>query len=298
MIIHISKIIRNLYLRYRKFAVAKGTLAKFPNIQKQDKILIFAPHVDDEVISSAGLIQQAKKIGAQLRIVYVTNGDSSILSVLGNNNKFNPSDFIGLGQKRMVEGKKAAAMLGLSQDKLFFLGYPNGGLAQMLNKYFSEGRPYTSSGTRFNYNPYSGTFRRGQLYTGSNLLDDIKKIIIEFSPTIIIGSHPRDKHPDHKALLSFLKRVYVKNRIRSRLYSYLVHYKFWPQEKKLNVNEFLFPPRHLFGAKGWYSFNLSSTQEQIKLRAISQNLSQIGEPDVNNFLKSFVKRNEIFEKIN
>lgn len=319
LVIDVFKTIGNLGLKYRKvilvvfiiwslwafglgmlggWFLAKGTLAKFPDIQKQDRILIVAPHIDDEVISSAGLIQQAKEAGAKVLVVYATNGDDSALAILGQDKKFNPNDFIALGEKRMVEAKKAAVVLGLSQDELIFLGYPDGGLEQMLNKYFPEANPYTSGSTRLNYNPYHGTFQSEQLYTGSNLLTDIKKIMADFSPTIIIGPHLRDKHPDHKALFSFLEKAFLENKTQTKLYAYLVHYRFWPPEKKLKMSEFLYPPRSLFTAEGWYSFDLSTNQEQVKLQAINQNASQLRGSALDNFLRSFVKKNEIFEEIN
>ncbi|MHB8276233.1 MAG: PIG-L family deacetylase, partial [Candidatus Humimicrobiaceae bacterium] len=47
----------------------------FDPISSDDKILILAPHPDDEAISSAGIIQKALSAGAKIRIVYLTNGE-------------------------------------------------------------------------------------------------------------------------------------------------------------------------------------------------------------------------------
>src|SRR4051812_25082336 len=52
------------------------------NLTGQDRILIIAPHPDDETISSGGVIQEAVKLHIPLRILYVTNGDSNQLSFL------------------------------------------------------------------------------------------------------------------------------------------------------------------------------------------------------------------------
>ena len=43
----------------------------------QGPILIVAPHPDDEVLSSGGLIQKAVKSGKSVHIIYLTNGDES-----------------------------------------------------------------------------------------------------------------------------------------------------------------------------------------------------------------------------
>jgi len=37
--------------------------------------MVVAPHPDDEVLGAGGLIQQAVAAGAEVRIVYLTNGD-------------------------------------------------------------------------------------------------------------------------------------------------------------------------------------------------------------------------------
>ena len=63
------------------------------------------------------------------------------------------------------------------------------------------------------------------------------------------------------------------------------------------MNEFLYPPKKLFSQKGQVSFNLSQDQENKKLEAINQNKSQFEFSKVNDLLRSFVKRNEIFEEM-
>jgi len=40
-----------------------------------DRILILAPHPDDEAIGTAGVIQKALRAGAALKVVLFTNGD-------------------------------------------------------------------------------------------------------------------------------------------------------------------------------------------------------------------------------
>ena len=39
------------------------------------KVLIFAPHQDDEILSCAGLINSLIKSNAEISIVFATNGD-------------------------------------------------------------------------------------------------------------------------------------------------------------------------------------------------------------------------------
>jgi len=276
--------------------LSKGTLASLPDLSNEDRILILAPHIDDEVLGAGGLIQEAIKVGAKIKIVYVTNGDNSTSAVITENKTINPdpNEFISLGENRMREGESAAATLGLQKTDIVFLGYPDQGLEPMLNTYYNT--PYTSKGTKFNYNPYHGTMKEKQSYTGQNLASDLQKIYTDFKPTIIISSHPRDKHPDHRAVYKFIEKVQSENRLDTKMYTYLVHYTLYPPQKKLQEYTFLYPPKNLFTKEGWYSYDLSIDQENLKLSAIEKNVSQM--QTMSGFLKSFIRRNEIFELMN
>jgi len=51
-------------------------------ITKQDRILILAPHPDDEAISAGGVIQKALSQDAKVKVVCITNGDNNQLAYL------------------------------------------------------------------------------------------------------------------------------------------------------------------------------------------------------------------------
>ena len=44
-------------------------------IKENERIIIFAPHPDDEILGCAGLIQKVLKKKGKVWIVYLTNGD-------------------------------------------------------------------------------------------------------------------------------------------------------------------------------------------------------------------------------
>jgi len=73
------------------------------------KILVFSPHPDDEVLSSAGLISQARKKKIEVKIVLITDGNRR-----------------GKGLKRQKEFKQAAFDLGLNNKDLEFWQYKDG----------------------------------------------------------------------------------------------------------------------------------------------------------------------------
>jgi len=279
--------------------LSRAGLDKFPDLTKDDRLLILAPHIDDEVISSAGLIQEANRVGAIVKIVYLTNGDENLSSLIGKEKiiTLNPNDFVALGEQRMDEGKKSTKILGLKETDLIFLGFPDRGLNHLLTKFFNENTPYSSQGTKFEYNPYQGTYKENQIYTGSNVVADLTEILSSFKPTLIIAPHPRDKNDDHAATFQFLQKVLSEQKINTHLFAYLTHYPLFPPQKKLQPHQFLYPPKKLFTQKGWFSFDLTQEQENKKLEAVNQNKSQLKLAPVYDLLQSFVKQNEIFEEI-
>ena len=46
-------------------------------LQPDARILILAPHPDDECLGTGGLIQQALAKGAKVKVVFITNGDNN-----------------------------------------------------------------------------------------------------------------------------------------------------------------------------------------------------------------------------
>jgi len=310
--------IRKLGLRYRKVLLGvflvwgffflgigaligsffnKSYLDKFPDLVKSDKILIVAPHIDDEVIGMAGLIQQAVKIGVKIKIIYITNGDNNLNAVIGEdkNLRVDGGDFVALGENRMEEGKNAIKILGLAEKDVYFLGYPDRGLGQLFSNYYSVDKKYPASATRLTYNPYKGTYRDKQDYNGENLFNDLSTIINEFKPSVIIIPHSSDIHPDHKAAYRFVDKYLTENEIKNiSVWMYLVHYKNYPADRFVTLNKFLYPPQRLFGQGNWFSLDLDDDEVQNKLKAVDANKSQILKVPMMD-LRRFVKRNEIFE---
>jgi|SRR5579859_959360 len=80
------------------------------------KILVFAPHPDDDVIGCGGTIIQHVKSGDEVRIVYITSGEAGSLKIA-------PAELATL---RVAEATAAAAVLGVPKDHLQFFGWPDG----------------------------------------------------------------------------------------------------------------------------------------------------------------------------
>lgn len=83
--------------------------------------LVFAPHPDDETLACGGTILRKRQAGAEIKIVFLTDGSASHQQCL-------PPAL--LREVRQEEAKTAAQRLGLSADDLFFLDYADGHLSE------------------------------------------------------------------------------------------------------------------------------------------------------------------------
>ncbi len=80
---------------------------------------IIAPHPDDEVLGCGGTILRKRHLGAEVCIVFLTDGSGSHGGILPRSE---------LGQRRKDEALKACRALNVSSDRVFFLGFTDGEL--------------------------------------------------------------------------------------------------------------------------------------------------------------------------
>ncbi|RPI27143.1 MAG: PIG-L family deacetylase, partial [Chloroflexota bacterium] len=123
----------NLYRRLRRVPRVKRKDFPALSLQGVERVLIIAPHPDDETIGAGGLIQAARSRGAEVRVVIVTNGDGQAFAPLALNHCLLPrtKDYVALGERRQKETVNALGLLGLVQEDVHFLGYPDRQLATL-----------------------------------------------------------------------------------------------------------------------------------------------------------------------
>ncbi len=203
------------------------------------KILILAPHEDDEALMCSGVITHALKNGADLKLVVITNGD----------NKGRKTGLI-----RMRETIKAMEILGLSAAQIIFLGYGN--IKQEKNRFLNllydaatedtlvASRVGTDSysipeSPEYHYRKY-GVHAR---YDRATFREDLESVIREFNPDHIFVSSLYDTHPDHVALYRFTVEsiIHIKRknpRFSPVLHEYLIHAHeiddYWPTRDRSN----------------------------------------------------------------
>jgi len=267
-----------------------------------DRVLIFAPHPDDEVLGCAGVIQQALQAGAQVWVVYLTNGDGFRLAVERQfrQAKPTPEQYVQFGEMRQQEARRGMELLGLAPWRITFLGYPDRGLYDLWQSNWSAANALRSYYTDTDTNPYRDSLRPGSLYCGQNVLRDVETILRRTVPTHVYVTHPADEHPDHSAAALFVQTALAHLRLQGIgfaqkvvLRQYMVHCRDWPQPQGLHLDQWLVPPSPFYGVGlHWKQLRLTPQWQTRKLQAIRAHRSQM--LMMARFLHSFVRHNELF----
>ncbi|MFA5095841.1 MAG: PIG-L family deacetylase [Candidatus Omnitrophota bacterium] len=266
--------------------------------RQDERVLILAPHPDDEAIACAGVIQQAKKAGARIKIVYLTNGDNNEFAFMVYEKRplFIKSEFIYMGKVRMREAIRAMKLLGLQEEQLIFLGYPDFGTYAIFSRYWQAKAAYKSMLTRSSSVPYKAAFSFGAPYTGESILSDLKKIILDYKPERVFVSHPADTNGDHRALYLFTQialRDLRKQIPRPKVHPYLVHCPGWPKPRHYHPELDLEPPESFKDAQiSWSGVRLSPQELERKHQAILSYFSQTRSSAF--YLLSFARKQELF----
>jgi LmbE family N-acetylglucosaminyl deacetylase len=206
-----------------------------------ERLLVVAPHPDDETIATGGLIQRVLENGGEVHIVLVTAGDGFVEAVAHETlaPQPRPSAFIAYGEKRLREARAAVRVLAPDHVRLEVLGFPDGGLDGLLQAHWWRSRPERSRTTFATDPPYDDqALEPDVLYDGDDLRRELERVIAESQPTIVAFPDPLDRHPDHRAtglftllaLADWLSHQHGDHgeRATPELLAYLVHDPAWP----------------------------------------------------------------------
>jgi len=264
----------------------------------EDRVVILAPHPDDEIIAGGGIIQKALEANAKLKIVYLTSGEYNEVSYFfyKKNPAISKRGFINIGETRMREAYNAAAFLGLGKEDLVFLGYPDRFTEAILASFWNKKWPARSMLTHIGRVPYKNALSYDAPYVGESILGDLEKVLADFGPTKIFVSSPYDVNPDHRSLYVFTKIALfdLKDKIGNPdIYAYLVHKVGWPKVRKyLPSFELDVPDDYAGFSAGCCKVYLTDEEIFRKRKAIGFYKSQLS--FAKNYLLSFIRRNELF----
>ena len=166
-------------------------------LDSSDRLLIIAPHPDDESLATGGLIQRIRQAGAAARILMVTNGDNNPWPQRWVEKRWQigHSERQRWGALRRQEARLALKKLGF-EGETRFLHFPDQGLTAKL------------------------------LQANEETLGRFCCEIEEWNPTQIVPPSSYDLHPDHNALYVLLQ-IALERTGRSALpqFHFLVHCK-------------------------------------------------------------------------
>jgi LmbE family N-acetylglucosaminyl deacetylase len=172
-----------------------------PAFTSRSRLLLFAPHPDDESLGCSILLQRAVRAGAVVRVVYVTDGDDNPWPqrVLERKWRLNGNDRRRWGRLRRTEALAALRVLGMHGSAARFLGLPDQKLSAML------------------------------MCGGQSALERFAAIIADWGPTDLLVPSISDTHPDHSALAVMLRLVLSESFSdpvatgQTAVWSYVVH---------------------------------------------------------------------------
>ena len=152
-----------------------------PSFNSNSRLLIFAPHPDDESLACGILLQNAVAAGAAVLVIYTTDGENNPWPqrFLSRRWRLNAADRQKWAKLRRREALAALRVLGVSPEDARFLGWPDQGLTGML-----KSQP-------------------------DSVLARLRYLIMEWGPTDVVGPDIRDRHRDHSAIGLMLKRLFA-----------------------------------------------------------------------------------------
>lgn len=159
-------------------SAATASAGRAPVFNDGDRVLVVAVHPDDETLATAGLIRSAGAAGAQVRVVFVTDGDNNPWPQRWIERRWHidMAARARWGARRREEARAALVTLGVGAGAAIFLGLPDQGLTALLIE-------------------------------GDALEQALRIGIDAFAPTWVVGPSRADRHPDHSAVAVALERI-------------------------------------------------------------------------------------------
>ncbi len=177
-------------------------------LSPQDRVLVFAPHPDDEALGCGGLIQQARAAGAQVRVVFVTNGDNNPWPQRYVERRWTIDDTCRQrwGARRQLEAVRSVETLGLPADAAVFFNLPDQGLTDLWKQ--KDARALA-------------------LHVAE---------LESFRPSLLVLAAHDDNHPDHGASFALVQEALKRAGMALPQWAYLIHRRwFYPEASGLTL---------------------------------------------------------------
>src|SRR4029077_10201289 len=152
-----------------------------PTFDIRSRLMLIAPHPDDEALACSIILQQAVRAGAAIHVVYLTDGDNNPWPqrTLERRWRLSLSDRKRWGKLRRSEALAALRVLGIHASDVQFLALPDQGLTDLL------------------------------LRDCNSALARLTQVIDDWSPTDILAPSLSDIHPDHNASAVMMRLIFA-----------------------------------------------------------------------------------------
>jgi len=153
------------------------------------KIIVFAPHPDDETLGCGGTIAKRISEGYEVLVVVMTDGRYAFMNVLDIDSDPTPEE---LKEIRKEEVKRATGILGVLTGNLIFLDFVDGTLETNEEK----------------------------------VEEKVAEILSKNRPVEVYFPYKHDGHPDHRAAYQIVKNSIRKSGISTLMYQYSITHKY------------------------------------------------------------------------
>jgi len=260
------------------------------------RVLVIAPHPDDEGLATGGIIQQSLAEHRHVRVVIMLSGESGVRVArrLLNKGDITGADYRAVSAMRIQESRKVVARLGLTTKDLILLGYPDGSLNSLWDHNWDYNRLHTGLNGQ-DHSPYSFAYQKNAPYCGANVVKNLTAIIKDYKPTTVIYPDTEDDHHDHWAANAMTQYVLNTTGYSTDQYTYLVHRVDFPLPEELDPSGSLDPPLVLWQSTNrWQESRLSGKEEAVKSKALKMyTVPRLGK---SRFIDAFVRTNEFMRR--
>jgi LmbE family N-acetylglucosaminyl deacetylase len=165
------------------------------SITPKDRILVIAPHPDDESIGTGGLLKRARAAGADVRVIFCTSGDDNPWPQRAIERRvfISTSARLRWAARRRDEARAALRFLLGYDDAALFLNLPDQGVTRLL------------------------------LHGGEQAIATLRAEFAALRPTIVVLPSADDAHPDHSAMNVLARFAFTGALHECRVLTYVVH---------------------------------------------------------------------------
>lgn len=162
-----------------------------------ERLLLLAPHPDDETLSAGGVLQRTLARGGRVWVAFATDGENNPWTqrLVERRLRVGPEDCARFGRRRREEALAALSELGIPAADSVFLGFPDQAVTDIL------------------------------LAGSEAAIERLASLVSERRPTLLVAPSLFDLHPDHSALAVLVRLALARAEAerRPRLLSYLIH---------------------------------------------------------------------------